>query len=474
MGRGRSDVLWFVAAVALLAAGIFGWWRGDPRGYAYAFPSGLLVAVWASGGVILFAAWRRTAAPDGLDAPLMGPLALAASGPLSLLPLVRGEVLWDPVVGAVAGVVALPLGWCLAGLLGGRGRTQARGVAMAASGVAVGLGVLVPMDYPGGQPDIQLAVARWLAQAAITLLPAALVALATLRRDDRAPASAARRLLDAVVVLVIGVAPAVTALCLLLRDWQLLVVPVVAVLLTLLALGRFALQPLASLAGAAQTHRDRVVAAADAERMRLASVLHDGPLADIALLIQRLDERGDADSAVIARSIATELRAIGSELRLPVLDDLGTGPALEWLVGRLSARTGTAVSFGHVTLARPPAAVELAMYRVAQEALVNALKHASPPVSVRYTSSRDSARLEVDDSGPGIPADAMRRAERDGRLGLLSMTQRAEAAGAWLSVRAVAGGGTRVVLEWRPAAPAGGLAEAPAAPAMTRVAGARP
>jgi signal transduction histidine kinase len=474
MGRGRSDVLWFVAAVALLAAGIVGWWRGDPMGYVYTSPSALLVAVWASGGIILFAAWRRTAAPDGLDAPLMGPLALAASGPLSLLPLVRGEVLWDPVVGAVAGLVALPLGWGLARLLGGRARAQARLATLVASGVAVGLGVLVPMEYPGGVPAIQLAVARWMGQAAITLMPAALVALATLRRDERAPASAARRLLDAVAVLVIGVAPAVTALCLLLRDWQLLVLPVVAVLLTLLALGRFALQPLAGLAGAAQSQRDRVVAAADSERMRLASVLHDGPLADLTLLIQRLDERGDVASAAIARSIATELRAIGSELRLPVLDDLGTGPALEWLVGRLSARTATAVSFEHTTLARPPAAVELAMYRVAQEALVNALKHGSPPVSVRYTSSRDGTRLEVEDSGPGVPADAMRRAERDGRLGLLSMTQRAEAAGARLSVRAVAGGGTRVVLEWRPEAVAGGPAEVRGARSVTTVARARP
>lgn len=474
MGRGRSDVLCFIAAVALLAAGIFGWWRGASMAYATTYPSGLLVAVWASAGIILFAGWRRSTAPDGLDASLMGPLALAASGPLSLLPLARAEVTWDPLVGALAGLVALPLGWCLARLLAGRARDRARTLAMVASGVAVGLGVLAPMDYPGGIQDLQLAVSRWLAQAAITVLPAAMVALATVRRDGRAPASAAHRLLDAVAVLVIGVAPAVTALCLLLSDWQLLVVPAVAVLLTLLALGRFALQPLAGLAGAAQTHRDRVVAGADAERLRLASVLHDGPLADITLLIQRLDDRGDADSAAIARAIATELRAIGSELRLPVLDDLGTGPALEWLVGRLSARTGTAVTLRHDTLARPPAGVELAMYRVAQEALVNALKHGSPPVSVRYRASHDGARLQVDDSGSGIPPDAMARAERDGRLGLPSMVQRAEAAGARLSVGTVVGGGTRVVLEWRPIASPAGLIDPSTLPAAAGAAGAMP
>jgi signal transduction histidine kinase len=112
------------------------------------------------------------------------------------------------------------------------------------------------------------------------------------------------------------------------------------------------------------------------------------------------------------------------------------------------------------------------MYRVAQEALVNALKHGSPPVHVMYVTSPDGTRLQVDDSGPGISPDATARAERDGRLGLLSMAQRAEAVGARLSVRAVASGGTRVVLEWRPPAPAAGLADVSPVPAGVRVAGA--
>jgi signal transduction histidine kinase len=256
----------------------------------------------------------------------------------------------------------------------------------------------------------------------------------------------------------------VTALCLLLRDWQLLVLPVVAVLLTLLALGRFALQPLAGLAGAAQTQRDRVVAAADAERMRLASVLHDGPLADVTLLIQRLDDRGDADSAAIARSIATELRAIGSELRLPVLDDLGTGPALEWLVGRLAGRSGAPIALDQRTLVRPPAEVELAMYRVAQEALVNALKHGLPPVRVAYVADATGARLAVDDAGPGIRADAQAVAEHDGRLGRASMAQRAETIGARLALANRPEGGARVTLAWRAPVPVPGLVDAAAVP----------
>lgn len=338
--------------------------------------------------------------------------------------------------------------------------------------IAVVLGILAPMGYPGGAVVLRMAVVRWLGQSAVAFLPATMVALATLRGAAVERASAARRLVDSVAVLAVGAVPAVTGLCLLLRDWPMLVLPTIAVVVTLLVLGRFALQPLAGLAGAAQTQRDRVVAAADTERMRLASVLHDGPLADVTLLIQRLDDRGDPDSAAIARSIATELRAIGSELRLPVLDDLGTGPALEWLVGRLGARSGASITLDQRTLARPPAAVELAMYRVAQEALVNALKHGLPPIVVRYRATTQGAELTVDDSGPGIRTDALSTAEREGRLGLPSMAQRAEAIGARLGVGSRPEGGTLVRLAWR--APSTAMEASPAAPAAAEVAPARP
>ncbi len=162
--------------------------------------------------------------------------------------------------------------------------------------------------------------------------------------------------------------------------------------------------------------RDRVVAATEAERTRLASVLHDGPLADITLLVQLLDDHREVDGAAIARSVAHELRAIGSELRLPILDDLGTGPALEWLVGRLAQRSGAVVRLEHSTMLRPPPPVELAAYRVAQEALVNALKHGAAPITVQYRATPEAVSLSVDDSGPGLDAEAATRAEREGRL----------------------------------------------------------
>ena len=97
---------------------------------------------------------------------------------------------------------------------------------------------------------------------------------------------------------------------------------------------------------------------------------------------------------------------------------------------------------------RPPAAVELAAYRVAQEALVNALKHGAAPISVSYRATSAGVTLSVDDAGPGIDRDALTRAERDGRLGIASMAQRAEAIGARLVLGARPAGGTHVGLEW--------------------------
>jgi signal transduction histidine kinase len=453
-------MVWFATAVGLLVAGIVGWWRAGAGVALHGWSGGLVIAVWAAAAIILFTGWRRTVAPDAFDAPFMGPLALAASAPLALLPVWVLSPVAAAVASVVAGLVGMPLGQALAGELpNGRRRRRARLLVVAASlgAVAIGLGLMTDSVYLD-----RWALARWLLASSVAFVPAAMLAAATLHVQGGTDASAAARVLRWVTVVVIGAAPAVTGLCLLTDMWMTLVLPAVAVMLTLLAIGRFALQPLAGLVGTAVSQRDRAVTAADAERARLASVLHDGALAEVALLIQRLDDQGDADAAAMARSIATELRSVSSELRLPILDDLGTGPALEWLVRRLSIRSGAAITIDQRTVIRPAPAVELAFYRVAQEALVNALKHGLPPVWVVYRATPEGAELWVDDSGLGISPDAQARAEREGRLGLASMAQRAEATGSRLTVAVRPDGGTRVSLAWRASTSTPGLLDAPA------------
>lgn len=444
MRRLRLDHLWFVLAAALLAVGTMTWWMTSPLERASG-ADGAMLALWLSTGGILLCWWRRGAAPTALDARFMAALALASTAPLSLAPLVGASDRATLVAMVAGGLAALPLAWALARrLVDPHRRRHARSLLLlaAAGGVVLGVGI-------AAGDSMVVRPWRWLLVSASVVIPAVMAALEVLRGDVRVPLPAQQRLVEAMRLLAIGLVPALTGACLFSSDWPQFLLPLLAAAVTAAVLARFAVQPLARLASSANTQRDRVVAATEAERTRLASVLHDGPLADITLLIQRLDERQDADGAAIARSIANELRAIGSELRLPILDDLGTGPALEWLVGRLAQRSGAVVRLEHSTLVRPPAPVELAAYRVAQEALVNALKHGAAPITVRYQATPDGVALSVDDSGPGLDREAAARAEQEGRLGLSSMTQRAEAIGARLVFGARLGGGTHVGLEWR-------------------------
>jgi signal transduction histidine kinase len=286
-----------------------------------------------------------------------------------------------------------------------------------------------------------------LAVAGIAFVPA-LVAGFLPRRIEGTWAIGREQLVEGVGLASVGLTPAIAGLVLdpigpslgigLLLLWVL-----VAWLVARLAIG-----PLDELTRRATMQRDWTVAVAEAERVRLATDLHDGPLQRLTLLVRRLDAAGDAEGAALARSIADELRDVCGELRLPILDDLGAGAAMEWLVDRIRRVSGDEIDLERHDPVRPPAAVELAAFRVAQEALANAVRHGRPPIHVRYVASGAFATLSIEDAGPGIDPDAGPRARLEGRLGLLGMQQRAEQVGARLDLRRQATGGTRVSLEW--------------------------
>jgi signal transduction histidine kinase len=214
---------------------------------------------------------------------------------------------------------------------------------------------------------------------------------------------------------------------------------------------QFTLRPLIGLAQRTQLQRDLAVAAAETERARLAADLHDDALQQLTMLVRTLDEAGQEEAAAEAREVAAKLRAMVGDLRLPILDDLGAGAALEWLVERVEPLAGGPVKLERSDETRPPANVELAVFRVAQEALTNAIKHGRPPIAVRYDVRADGrVTLAIDDAGEGIETDAADEAPRQGHFGLANMQQRAEQIGGLLDVRRWPAGGTRVALEWRP------------------------
>ena len=197
-----------------------------------------------------------------------------------------------------------------------------------------------------------------------------------------------------------------------------------------------------------RSQRDRVVAATEVERARLAADLHDDALQQMTVLVRQLDDAGDVKAAELARSIAERLREVCGDLRLPVLDELGAGAALEWLVDRVGETSGGRVLLERADGSRPPADVELAVFRVAQEALANAVTHGAPPIVVRYSAASDRASLSVTDKGSGIAPNAASEAARSGHYGLLNMRQRAEQIGARIDVRRPPEGGTSIAFSW--------------------------
>jgi signal transduction histidine kinase len=205
---------------------------------------------------------------------------------------------------------------------------------------------------------------------------------------------------------------------------------------------------------------DRMVAATEEERTRVAAELHDGPLQRLAAifytteLVQSRLALGDvAQGRQLVRSLGDQvgaemdaIRQLLVELRPPVLDQAGLGPALEQAGAELSRRTGIDCSVTAGSGMRLDANRETVLYRVAQEALTNVAKHAQARhVRVGVAVEGRSARLEVADDGVGF--DPARLGGPDGRhFGLTLMRQRVAMAGGTLQVRARPGQGTTLTV----------------------------
>jgi signal transduction histidine kinase len=373
------------------------------------------------------------------------PAAAAAATPLLVQPMIATA---SPALVVVAGLLTVAAMIPLAlGLADRIENEHDRRIVLVGTAILLVVGVVTVL-YAVASSSLRYEVGffRWATIGAIPLFPG-LSAAGPIDLSGLRPVvgSSTRRLMQSTELALAGATP----LFALATDRPPYVWPIAFWLGAIALAGRFTVRPLVRLATRAQLQRDLIVAATEAERARLAADIHDEALQELTLLVRRLETAGDTEGAELGRTLADRLRAICGDLRLPILDDLGVGPALDWLVLRIERLAGGEVRLERTDGTRPPPDVELAIFRVAQEALANAVKHGQPPIVVRYRSTESGASLSVDDAGPGIAADAGAAAEQGGHFGLLNMQQRAEQIGAILDVRRWPAGGTHVALEWR-------------------------
>ncbi len=196
----------------------------------------------------------------------------------------------------------------------------------------------------------------------------------------------------------------------------------------------------------------RLVEVQEQERRALSRELHDEMGQLLTGLQLQLERRGDGRDGLEGRrdvmlglveDLMARVRTLTTELRPPALDDLGLVPALLGYLDRYTERTGVEVRFTHAHAARRfSPEVELAAFRLVQEALTNVARHAGvKEVKVELSWEEDRLRVEVRDSGQGFRS---RRVQGRGG-GLSGMRERLRILGGSIDLRAAPGRGTVLV-----------------------------
>lgn len=165
-------------------------------------------------------------------------------------------------------------------------------------------------------------------------------------------------------------------------------------------------------------------------------------LSDVKELSNYLDE-----NRAIIESLIKTVRSLSLELRPSILDDLGLVPALRFCVSRLENETGKAIFFtGDAFSHRFAPDIENACFRVAQESLTNAIKHAEARrIAIELRQTENSLRLTIIDDGVGFDVQSALEYARMGRsFGLLGIHERIFLIGGTIRVESTPGIGTRI------------------------------
>jgi PAS domain S-box-containing protein len=202
---------------------------------------------------------------------------------------------------------------------------------------------------------------------------------------------------------------------------------------------------------------DRTVQATEQERKSIAAELHDGPVQRLTALDLKLAwiggevGRGEVDAIELLAGVQSllreqiqQLRAMMTQLRPPILDERGLEAALRDHLISSEDRVKLQVSVEATLLKRLAPAQEIILYRVAQEAVANVLKHAMAEHAWLTLQERTGrVLLEIRDDGVGFDPEVVGES-RNGHFGILGMRERVEMAGGSWELDSVAGGGTLI------------------------------
>ena len=201
----------------------------------------------------------------------------------------------------------------------------------------------------------------------------------------------------------------------------------------------------------------RLNAQLEREAERIAHTLHDeaGPLltsahitlADVARDLPPSAQERLSGVRAHLDGIEQHLRRLSHELRPRILDDLGLEAAVEFLVEGFMKRTGVAVTVETNLDGRLPQIVETTMYRVVQEGLTNAARHARPTrIGVQIAHDGKTIRCAIRDNGAGFKVEEVFGHRGEASLGLVGTGDRVEALGGTFAVASVPGEGTEVLV----------------------------
>lgn len=203
----------------------------------------------------------------------------------------------------------------------------------------------------------------------------------------------------------------------------------------------------------------RLVSAQEDERKRVSMELHDeAGQALTALKLSLALTRNEVPSNLVnisariqdaihlVENTIEQIRTLAHNLRPPSLDNLGLEQCLQDLCANLSHRSKIFIQFQANISDHLPGHIQISIYRVVQEALNNAIKHADPSnIHIRLESDAERISLLVVDDGKGFSLDEPQNPSHASGIGLLGMRERIEALGGFFEIYSSPGQGTRLI-----------------------------